>query len=324
MSYHQPGPYGQPPQPPQGPNPYGQGGAPGQPGYGYPQQPQAPYGAPPPPPGAWGQPQPPGPYGQQPMPGMPGQYPPPVPPQGGGKGKAIGITIGALVVVGAVVGGFVFLKGGKDDDGGGGSGSAKAVQPYTIELPQALLDGKYTKVTAPGGQSGDDSKSLADDAKAKEMGIEGGTGVSGSYTSAEKQKLMVVGAYGQLADPKKTVDAMIARMDESEKKNQETMKGLQIQTVTAWTEFTPAGFDGAVMKCETKKSTYTMGAVSSTGDLSVCIWGDSSAMGIVRQVVSKTSGGIAGGVTSATGEGMSAKELSDATVKVRNEVRKNK
>ncbi|MGW1077013.1 proline-rich domain-containing protein [Streptomyces sp. NPDC002537] len=320
MSFNQPGPYGQP-----NPNPYGQGGAPGQPGYGYPQQPPAPaygqppqpgpYGQQPPAPpygapqqGGWGQPQP-GPYGQQP--GMPGQYPPPMPPQsGGGKGKAIGITIGALVVVGAIVGGVLFFKNG-------GGGSDGKVAPYTIVLPDSLLDGKFNKQQTPGTAG---SENLADDAKAKEMGITNSTGVAAAYKNAEQQALSVRGIYGEVADPRKTVDAMFALMDEKSKAT-----GATVETVTPVTEFHPSGFDGAVMKCKTLKSTYSMAGITANSEGSTCVWGDSSAIGFVSHSVTKTSGGITGGATTtATGNPMSAKELSEAAAKVRTEVRKNK
>ncbi|MFF5130298.1 hypothetical protein ACFY41_25615 [Streptomyces syringium] len=314
MSYPQPGPYGQ--QPPQQPNPYGQGGAPGQPGYGYPQQPPAaPYGQQPPygqPQAPYGAPQQPGPYGQQPpygQPGVPGQYPPPMPPQGGGKGKTIGIVIGALVVVGAIVGGAVFFMGGS-----GGSGGE--VAPYKMVLPETVLDGKFTKSTLGAGKQSED---IANDKDAKEMGIANGTGVKASYTNAEKQTLSVMGAYGDLADPQKTVDAMIAKMEEGEKTS--TSKGAKIETVAPWKEFSPSGFDGAVMKCETKKSTYSVGTISSSAEISVCIWGDSSAVGVVRHAVSKTSSSYGSSATGSTGNVMSAKEMSEATAKVRTESR---
>ncbi|MEV4923959.1 hypothetical protein [Streptomyces roseoverticillatus] len=309
MSYNQPGPYGQPPQQP---GPYGQGAPAGQPGYGYPPPPPpppgTPYGAAPQAPQQpWGVP-------QQPQPGYPGgQYPPPVPPQnGGGKGKAIGITIGAVAVVGALIAGAVYFMGGGGD-----------VAPYTIVMPDKLLDGKYTKssASAPGAKQ-TDTKDLTDDKKAKELGISNGTGVSGAYTNAEKQTLTVVGVYGELSDPEKTVDAMIAKSEEDEKKNSSAM-GVKVETVSPWAEVSPSGFDGAIMKCETKKTSYTMGTMSSTGEVSVCMWGDSSAMGVVRHVVSKTNSPY-GGTTASSGNVMSAQELAEATVKIRNEVRKDK
>lgn len=332
MSYNQPGPYGQPPQPPQGPNPYGQGGAPGQPGYGYPQQappPQSPYAAPPvqppygapqqPQPGGWGQPpQPPqapqqGGWGQ---PGMPGGYPPP-PAKSGGAGKAIGIAVGALVVVGAVVGGIVLFSGGSN---GGGK-----VKPYTMVLPDSLLDGQFTKApTPPGSQTTQD---LSNNEKIKALGIDNGTAVSGGYTNAQKQRLTVAGAYGDVADPAKAVDAVLAQMDEDEKKSGAQYHATYDTTSPA-TEYHPGGFDGAVMKCLSKKVTISMGSITSNSESSTCIWADSSAVGIVQHSVPKTSGGIAGGMGAggmgATGDVMSPKDLSDATAKIRTAVRKDK
>ncbi|MBB4892448.1 hypothetical protein FHS39_001459 [Streptomyces olivoverticillatus] len=329
MSYNQPGPYGQPPQPPQGPNPYGQGGAPGQPGYGYPQQPPA-YGQQPPP---YGAPQQPGPYGapqQQPygQPGMPGGYPPPPPPQGGGKGKAIGIAVGALVVVGAIVGGVLFFKGGSHGggggsssvgNGGGDSGNGGKVKPYTMVLPATLLDGQYTKDAVTGGKETED---LTNDAKAKQIGIANGTGVKGVYANTNKQKLRVTGVYGEVADPAKAVDAMLAVMDENQKKIQQTVKAT-IETTSPTAVYHPSGFDGAVMKCLTQKSTSTMGAMSAVSEVSTCVWGDTSAIGVVEHQVTKVSGGIDSSA-SATGDVMSAKDLSETAAKVRTEVRKEK
>ncbi|MEU7135211.1 hypothetical protein [Streptomyces sp. NPDC046261] len=295
MSHNQPGPYAPPPIPPQQPNPYGQGY-----GQGYPQQPA---------PGGWGQPQAPGPYGQ---------YPPPMPPQGGGKGKVIGITIGALVVVGALVGGILFFTGGSDSDevggaNGDGGGVPAKMAPYTIEMPQTLLDGKYTKSSSL--SSSKDTQDLSNDAKAKEFGIANGTGKKGSYTNSEKQRLKVTGVYGDLADPAKTVDALFADME----KNQATYKD-RIETVSETAAYRPAGFDGVSLKCKTQRIKSSVSS-SSVTEVSTCIWGDASAMGIVEHRVAKSSGSS---TSSATGNVMSAKELSEATVKVRNEVRKAK
>ncbi|GHC50813.1 hypothetical protein [Streptomyces cinnamoneus] len=291
MSHPQPGPYGPPPIPPQQPNPYAQG---------YPQQPAA---------GGWGPPQAPGPYG-------------PYPPQGGGgKGKAVAITIGALLVVGAIVGGVLFFTGDGDSGGNGGGGDNGGGVPakmaaYTIEMPQTLLDGKYTKNTSL--SSSKDTEDLSNDPKAKEFGILNGTGKKASYENAEKQRLKVTAIYGELADPAKTVDALFADMERAQAKYKD-----RIETVTETTAYRPAGFDGVSLKCKTQRVKSTLSSLS-VSDISTCIWGDGSAAGVVEHRVVKSSGGIAGATTSATGDVMSAKELSEATAKVRNEVRKEK
>ncbi|MFI9200367.1 hypothetical protein [Streptomyces sp. NPDC053048] len=290
MSYNQPGPYG-PPQPPIPP-----------------QQPQA---------GAWGPQQQPAPYyGQQPgmpgqYPGMPGPYPPPVPPQGGGKGRAIGIAVGAVVVVGALVGGILFFTSGGDGDG--------KVKPYTMEMPETLFDGKYTK-SKTGSRS---PENLSNDAKIKEMGIVNGTGVKGSYANPEKQKLRVTGVYGEVADPNKSVDAMLAKMDENQSRSASTY-GMKPVLVSPTAVYHPGDFDGAVMKCLTQKAEKSYSSTSTHTEVSTCIWGDSSAIGIVEHQVTKTTGGFAGTATSASGNVMSAKELSEAAAKIRNAVRKEK
>ncbi|MFI9308327.1 hypothetical protein [Streptomyces triculaminicus] len=281
MSHNQPGPYGPPPPIP-------------------PQQPQAP--------GAWGPPQQPGPYyGQPPMPPMP-------PQRGGGKGKAIGIAIGAIVAAGAIGGGILFFTSGSNgqDD--------SRMKPYTIALPEKLLDGKYTKQSVDGMKETED---LSNDAKAKEMGIVNGTAVKGSYRNDEKQKLRVTGIYGEIADPGKTADGMLAKMDENQKRSAETFK-TSIETVSPTAVYHPNGFDGTVVKCLTQKADRTAGPTSTHTEVSTCVWADSSAVGIVEHQITKTSGGIAGTVTSSSGDVMSAKDLSEATAKIRNAVRKDK
>lgn len=262
-----------------------------------PQQPQAP--------GAWGPPQQPGPYyGQPPMP----------PQRGGGKGKAIGIAFGAIIAAGAIGGGILFFTSGSNgqDD--------SRMKPYTIALPEKLLDGKYTKQSVDGMKETED---LSNDAKAKEMGIVNGTAVKGSYRNDEKQKLRVTGIYGEIADPGKTADGMLAKMDENQKRSAETFK-TSIETVSPTAVYHPNGFDGTVVKCLTQKADRTAGPTSTHTEVSTCVWADSSAVGIVEHQITKTSGGIAGTVTSSSGDVMSAKDLSEATAKIRNEVRKEK
>ncbi|MEU1373239.1 hypothetical protein ABZ442_06195 [Streptomyces triculaminicus] len=281
MSHNQPGPYGPPPPIP-------------------PQQPQAP--------GAWGPPQQPGPYyGQPPMPPMP-------PQRGGGKGKVIGIAFGAIIAAGAIGGGILFFTSGSNgqDD--------SRMKPYTIALPEKLLDGKYTKQSVDGMKETED---LSNDTKAKEIGIANGTAIKGSYRNDEKQKLRVTGIYGEIADPGKTADGMLAKMDENQKRSAETFK-TSIETVSPTAVYHPNGFDGTVVKCLTQKADRTAGPTSTHTEVSTCVWADSSAVGIVEHQITKTSGGIAGTVTSSSGDVMSAKDLSEATAKIRNEVRKDK
>ncbi|WP_372407668.1 hypothetical protein [Streptomyces luteireticuli] len=312
MSYPQPGPYGQPPQQPQGgaPNPYAQGGAPGAPGYGYPPPPAqpGPYGAPPQAP--YGQPPQPNPYGQQP--GMPGPYPPPVPPQKGGAGKTVAIVLGALVLVGAIVGGaVVFMK--KDGGGGGGTTVASDGKKYKLTAPETVA-GEYTKASSatgpgPNNSSLNDIKSHVTNPETLSAQYRSGTGLTA-------KSLYLTGVYGEIKDPEAVVDAWFADAKDDAKKKADS------GTSTATVEFegdpqkvTPEGLDNAVMKCQKMKSTpktaSPMGPKSM--NFTVCIWGDHSTVGNVvpMDLASMSSGG----------QGMSIDDAAALAAKVRHDSR---
>ncbi|MGH4028282.1 hypothetical protein ACQB60_05010 [Actinomycetota bacterium Odt1-20B] len=285
MSYNQPGPYdGQPQQPgpyggqqPQQPGPYGQ-----QPQAPYGQPPQAPYGQPPqtPPPGygypqqgqpgGYSQPQQPGPYGQQPQAPY-GQVPPP--PPGGGGGKKTGLVIGAVVLVAALgVGGyFVF---GKDD--GGGNGSVKDDGPHKLVAPASVAG--YTKDSSSAGDDG--PLGDADSEKAAKIGIKGATKVSGEYKS-DRKALNFSGFYGKISDPNKTIDGAFGLAHESSKDTGDNAGGKES---VVWegspSEVSPAGLDGALMKCQTAKVTEG----SATVTFPLCMWADNSTFGMVMNI----------------------------------------
>ena len=323
MSYNQPppGPYGQQPQQP---GPYGQPQQPQQPGYGYPQQggqvpPQQGYGYPqggqaPPQgygypqqggqPGYGQQPQQPGPYGQQ----TPYGTIPPGPPESGGNGKKIGLIVGAVAVVAAIGVGAYFVFG----SGGGGD-----VKPYTMVMPEKLLSGEFTKSSDGSGAGG--AEDLTDDKESKALGITDGKGVQGAYENPSKLKLSVAGAYGKIADPESAVDQMFAKLDDNQKKSAATRK-VQIETVTEATEYSPDGFDGAVLKCKTQKITAGEGGINISLNASVCIWGDTSAIGVVTATDTPPTSATAESLAKAPG----AEELAEKTAKIRDEVRKEK
>lgn len=251
----------------------------------------------------------PGPYGQ-----------PPQPPQRGGKGKTLGIAIGAVALIGAIGGGaYALLKDGGDDGPG--------AKPYTIALPDKLLDGQYAKKPEPKDDKPSDGRN---DEILKKRGIVNGTEISGSYANDDRQTLYIGGAYGELADARKTVDAKIAILDKDlEQTSLPVEQGSVNKTelVTPWTEFHPAGFDGIVLKCSLKKATTTFTTFTNDRQYSQCVWGDGSAVGTVMHKVQKSTsilGRSLGPTVNSSGKAMSAKELSEATAKVRGEVRKDK
>ncbi|MEV7196566.1 hypothetical protein AB0N81_32915 [Streptomyces sp. NPDC093510] len=252
MSYQQPGPYGGPPQQPQQPQP----GPYGQPPQGVP--PQQPYGQPAQPYG-YGQP-PQAPYGQYPG-----------PPQGGGK-KKTGLVIGAVVVVAALaVGGyFVYDKvsaSSVSDDG----------KTYKLTAPETVL-GSYKKDTSAGDAGGMSSSDLAD---LEKQGVRNPKDAHAAYNygkGATMKSLNYSGAYGEIDDPEKVVDAMFAEMEKDSAKSDGGLK-----LIGSPEEFTPDGFENGVMKCQ--KAEYKMGEIGADDEgvpnsfqTPMCVWGDHSTV----------------------------------------------
>ncbi|MGP3752436.1 hypothetical protein [Streptomyces sp. IBSNAI001] len=305
MSYNQPGPYGG--QPPQGqpgpygqqPGPYGQqpgpyGGPPpqgppqgqpqGQPGYGYPQQ--APQGVPPQqqPPQGYGYPQgqQPGPYGQQPpTPPYGGQqaYPGMPPQPGGAPKKKTGLIIGAAVVALAVVAGGVYFL----TSGGGNGDVADSTKGYKL-TPAASVDSYKKK-----DNSSSDTPTSKEKAEAEALGIKDAHKAEAQYQSGDLEKnplttkmLMLYGNWGEVSDPAKALNGMFAQAKMGMAENDDATTSL----VGNPEEVTPAGFEGALMKCQDMKvvndeadGTAAKGPKEMT--MPVCIWADYSTVGAV-------------------------------------------
>ncbi|MCX5198203.1 hypothetical protein OOK31_30660 [Streptomyces sp. NBC_00249] len=287
MSYNQPGPYGQQPQqpgpygqqPPPPPGPYGQPAAP-QPGYGYPQQAPPPpgYQQPPQPgyqqPGYPQQPPPPPAYGYQQPQGQPpynGGMPPQQPPK---KSKA-GVIIGVVVAVAVIAGGGWYFLGGT---AGAVSDSTKG---YKLVAPESV--GEFQK--NPKYQE----KPISDEDKkeAEAAGIKNPTQVGMSYKAGDPANPLTAkglnfsGLYGELADPEKSVDAYFATFKLNAAKQNEKAT---VELVGSPKEITPAGFKGAVLKCQEIKSTSKDPATAKGPKeftLPVCIWGDYSTLSAV-------------------------------------------
>ncbi|GAA4679292.1 hypothetical protein GCM10023347_37280 [Streptomyces chumphonensis] len=270
-----PGPYGQ--QPPQ-PNPYGAPPAP-YPPYGNPQsQPAGPYAQPTygHPPAAQGPYAPQQPYGQAHLHG--GQAPPP-PPRRRSKGKAVGLTVGALAVVGALVAGVVLLTGGDGstiaDDG-----------PHRLDVPQQV--GDYRLSEDDGGTDGAAREDAEFMAVMERLGISDGTSVQGSYstldpddagTSGEDNPLAGMrmaffgGVWGEVEDPERAVDDFFRFVRSEAAKDEESTA----EFVGDPEAFTPEGFEGAVLKCQEVADEQEGVQVS----VPLCVWGDHSTVGMV-------------------------------------------
>ncbi|MGI5528126.1 hypothetical protein ACQEVX_12100 [Streptomyces syringium] len=298
MTHHQPGPYGTPPQQP---DPYGR------PGYGYgepPYQPQQP--------GGWG-------------PGMPPPYPPPIPPQGGGKGKAIVLAVGAVLLVGAIVGGIVLLTGSGREKNEKADGQASPTAPASPSpTAPATPAGKSYKLIAPETVAGEYKKDLSESGGGfgskeledlKLLGITNPRSVTGAYKSGEdklSQKLLrFTGAWGdEVRSPEVMVDGLFLSV---------TRATANEKNPDAKTEFegtpqrmSPAGLGadaGAVMKCQMSKWSNE-GA--RTIRMPLCIWADKHTVGTVFAMDAALL---------ASGQDLGLEEAANRTARLRQDVR---
>ncbi|WP_327356032.1 hypothetical protein [Streptomyces sp. NBC_01304] len=324
MSYNQPGPYGGQPQQP---GPYGQQPQQPQPGYGYPQAPQPPQQQP-----GYGYPQQgqPGGYGQPQQPGQPqppyGQVPPP--PSGGGNGKKIGIIVACVVALAAIGGGLYFVtkdddskgdggkggtvanddnKGKGKDEGGDGqdqeqtddSGVSAATKGYKLVLPETI--GAYKKGNVGGTQG---ALTGAEKLQAESIGIQDASAAKDQYsttkTGSTTGKMMTFeGYYGEVADPEAAIDGYFRL---AEKQLSKGSGGTTAELTGSLEKVEPAGFEGALMKCQTVKFTFKdpQPGQPSTFEAPSCAWADYSTVAMVQPVdMAKV---ISGGAASTTEE----------------------
>ncbi|OXY89089.1 hypothetical protein [Streptomyces sp. 2R] len=290
MSYNQPGPYGG--QPPQGqPGPYGQqpgpyGGPPPQGPYGAPPQGQPGYGTPPPGQPGYGYPQPqqPGPYGQQPPTPPYGGQPPygAQPPQPKKKtGLIVGASVLALAVIGAGV--WYFAAGGASN-----SDVADSTKGYKLTPAAAVDDYKQdpSKPARSGPLTGK-SKSDAEAAGVKDPQQAGADYQSGSKDNPLTQKMLLLqGYWGEVEDPAKVINNSF---NDAEAKMREGSNGNKVSLVGSPKDVKPAGFDGALMRCQdiktiNEKADGTLAKGPTEVITPVCIWADYSTVGMVVAV----------------------------------------
>ncbi|WKX70318.1 hypothetical protein [Streptomyces sp. XD-27] len=143
------------------------------------------------------------------------------------------------------------------------------------------MAGTWTRVG-----EGKDESDLSEEDKLKQQQIPGiedphpvGASYRGSGTASSSQ-LRFSGSWGNITDPEKAVDVAFQKETESA---QQTGARYKIEPQGSPQKFTPTGFDGTVMKCQVFK------VISGTesGQLPLCIWGDSSTVAEVT-VLAKT------------------------------------
>ncbi|MER5278417.1 hypothetical protein ABT025_22075 [Streptomyces sp. NPDC002809] len=301
MSYNQPGPYDGQPQQGQ-PGPYGQqpgpyGGQPpqgqpqGQPGYGYPQQ--APQGVPPqqqPPqpgygypqaqqPGPYGQQPPTPPYGGQPVYGQQPGFPPAAPPK-----KKTGLIVGGVIVALAVIGGGVyFLTSG----GASNSDVADSTKGYKL-TPAASVD-SY-KLSTEGAKTVSPMTG-AEKTKVETSGVKNPSQSAASYQGGSEKDLSMKilsfqGYWGDVSDPASVINHSFDEAKANMTQGDSTTKA---ELVGSPKDVTPAGFKGALMRCQNLRMDNPEGDGSvdkgpKSLEMPICIWADYSTVGIVTGI----------------------------------------
>ncbi|MFE5871027.1 hypothetical protein ACFQ6V_20590 [Streptomyces roseifaciens] len=232
---------------------------------------------------------------------------PPVQPYGQPSrrlsGKTLGIGAGVLAVLAALVGGGLYMVSGNGDKTGA----------YTIAMPQTLADGEYRQLPGKKEKKGLDAE---DRAEMKKLGLEKVEGDNAGYRNDKKQGLQVIGFYGAIPDPAKSVDKMIKGMAE-DKDDAAPSPGDEIKR-GEYKDYRPSGFDGAVLKCKQDTMAFTVVDAKFSQTTSQCIWGDKGTVGLV------ISHSMGSGDDAQESDGLPADKLAELTAKIRNEVRKPK
>ncbi|MGK5728071.1 hypothetical protein [Streptomyces sp. URMC 124] len=222
-----------------------------------------------------------------------------------GRGKAIGIGAGVLAVLGALVGGGLYMVSGNDDTAG----------TYTIELPKTLADGEYKQLPGKKEKRDPDAE---DRAEMKKLGVgDDADGDNAAYRNDKKQGLQVIGMYGRIPEPAKAVDKMIKEMGKADEDDAKQPPGDELKR-GEYKDYRPSGFDGAVLKCKQDMMSFSTGGARISMTTSQCIWGDKGAVGVV------VSHSMGGSDDSRQSDGLPAEKLAELTTKIRNEVRKPK
>ncbi|WP_185806375.1 hypothetical protein, partial [Streptomyces sp. RP5T] len=226
------------------------------------------------------------------------------PPPGGGSGKTIGIVLGAVAVVAAIAVGAWLVLGN-----GGGSGGSDIADDgaHTLSTPATVLT-DYKK----SGSAEGDGFSEDDVRDAEKHGVKNAKDVSATYQSGEAtdylnmKMINFMGVYGDIDDPEKVVDAMFKEMQKSAATDSDG------EAVGSPKAYTPAGLDGAVLKCQETKVSDSSGSGPSSISMPVCIWGDHSTLGVVIPI--DMADAMAGKAADLSG-------AADMTAKLRKEVR---
>lgn len=170
--------------------------------------------------------------------------------------------------------------------GGGGGNGAVADDTKGYKITPAATVGEYKK------EGADKSGGLSAEQKvaADAMGIKNAQQAQASYKSGDSsdplkgKNMSLNGMWGEVADPEKAIDAAFANYGKNQGAKSEDVKVTPIGNPESKT---PAGFEGALMKCqnltlESTKTETTPGPKSFT--VPTCIWADYGTVGVVNAI----------------------------------------
>ncbi|AXE25434.1 hypothetical protein C0216_20055 [Streptomyces globosus] len=198
----------------------------------------------------------------------------------------------ALAVIGVTA--YAVLGDGADDRAGrvdrvSNSGVAVHSKGYELVAPASV--GAFTKSSpgsAPAELNAEQQKG------AERIGVRNARAVSGIYNGPGPEagdpgkvggrRLSFDGLYGDIADPAAALDRYLAQVGEKGFKGDGKKRGLVMEPAGSATAVEPAGFEGALMKCQDMKVIHHTSAGSpkeSAADfrVPVCAWADYSTLG---------------------------------------------
>ncbi|MEJ8644368.1 hypothetical protein WKI68_29735 [Streptomyces sp. MS1.HAVA.3] len=184
------------------------------------------------------------------------------------------MIIAAVVAVAVIAGGGWYLLGSS-----AGGSIASDTKGYKLVAPESVDDFKKDP------KYEDKPFTEKDKKEAEAAGIKNPTKAAMNYLAGDPKNpvtakgLNFSGVYGELADPEKTVDGYFAMAKLENSKDGKS----NVELIGSPKTVKPAGFEGAVMKCQdvkfTAKDTNTKGPEEAT--LPICIWGDYSTLAMV-------------------------------------------
>lgn len=187
----------------------------------------------------------------------------------------------ALAVIGAGV--WYFAAGGASN-----SDVADSTKGYKLTPAAAVDDYKQdpSKPARSGPLTGK-SKSDAEAAGVKDPQQAGADYQSGSKDNPLTQKMLLLqGYWGEVEDPAKVINNSF---NDAEAKMREGSNGNKVSLVGSPKDVKPAGFDGALMRCQdiktiNEKADGTLAKGPTEVITPVCIWADYSTVGMVVAV----------------------------------------